>query len=332
MNLVVLGSGAIGCWVGASWNTGVRAAGGNVTLIGRDATLEALNNAPLRLSEQGAAERTEDALTLTTDPAALAGADVIVLAMKSHALTAAMAQIEAHARADAVLICLLNGIAPVRDLRARFPDRKVVAGMVPFNVVWTAPTHLHRTGTGQIAVERHRVTEWLSKSGADIALHDDLTPLQHGKLLLNLVNAVNALAGVPLYQMLADRGYRRVFAASLAEALAVYDKGGIDWAQVGPNSPRMAYRMLRAPNWLFRWAVLRRQGLDRRSMTSMAADVQAGRPTEIDTINGEITRLGALHGVPTPINQCLVDLIRAVEQGARPPALSAEALQREVGL
>ncbi len=50
------------------------------------------------------------------------------------------------------------------------------------------------------------------------------------------------------------------------------------------------------------------------NISSMLQDVRRGRPTEIDFINGAIVRLGASHGVPTPVNAFVVDLVHALEE------------------
>lgn len=324
VKIAILGAGAIGCHAGAAWSGPVSAAGGQITLIGRARVLAPLRAQPLRAGGVAAGP-----LTLAEDAAAMADADAVVIAVKAHALDAAMEEIAIHARSDAPVLSLLNGLDPVRRLRARFPDRTVIAGMVPFNIVWSGPTTLHRTGAGEIAVERHDLTDWLAGTGARLDLHEDLAPVQHGKLLLNLVGAVNALSGLSLYDTLMQRGYRRVYAAALAEALATYAAAGVLWDKVGPTSPRIGIPVLRAPDWLFRRIVLNRQGLDPASMTSLAADLAAGRPTEVDTINGEICRIGAACGHPTPVNDALVRLIHTAESGGR-RRFDAPALMRAV--
>lgn len=321
--IAILGAGAIGCAVGTIW-AGV---GASVTLIGRKATVNPLRDAPVVLTGRAF---TVGPTTVATDPAALAQADVVVVAMKAHSLEAAMEQIVAHARPDAPVISLLNGIDPARRLRDRFPDRDVIAGMVPYNVVWTGPSAMNVTGPGEVALERHSVTEALAEMGAPIELHNNLGPIQHGKLLLNLANAVNALSGKPLHAMLSDRTYRKVYAASIKEALTVYKAAGIVWEQVGPTNPKVAIPMLRAPNWLFNQVVLKRQNLDPTSMTSMASDLAAGRPTEVDVINGEIIRIGHSNGVATPVNAALSELVNAVESGARTEPVTAQELLRAV--
>ncbi|MFX1476043.1 MAG: ketopantoate reductase family protein, partial [Promethearchaeota archaeon] len=47
--------------------------------------------------------------------------------------------------------------------------------------------------------------------------------------------------------------------------------------------------------------------------SSMCQDIQRGRPTEIEFINGRIVELGKEHGIPTPINKCLTQLVRFLE-------------------
>ena len=256
LSIAVLGAGAIGCHVGGSWAS-VLADLGRVTLIGRPSRIDPIRSDGLKID--GAAVARE-ALSATTDTGALAQADLIALAVKSTALDGAMDDIAKHAKPNAVILCLLNGPGPVGALRARLPDHRVLAGMVPYNVVWTGPTTLERSGAGSVEVERHATTETLASAGAELELHDNLSPIQHGKLLLNLANAVNALSGLPLKAMLLDRGYRRVYAASLTETLKVYDAAHIAWQQVGPTSPRVARMALLAPTWLFDRLVIRKQG------------------------------------------------------------------------
>ncbi|MEM1318002.1 MAG: 2-dehydropantoate 2-reductase [Pseudomonadota bacterium] len=322
LSIAVLGAGAIGCHVGGSWAS-VLADRGQVTLIGRPSRIEPIRSDGLGIDGEAVPR---EAFSATTDTSALTQADLIAVAVKSTGLDPAMDDIAKHAKPNAVIVSLLNGLGPVRALRARFPDHSVLAGMVPYNVVWTGPTALERSGSGSVATERHATTETLASAGAELELHDDLSPIQHGKLLLNLANAVNALSGLPLKAMLLDRDYRRVYAASLTETLKVYDAAHIAWQQVGPTSPRLARMALLSPTWLFDRLVIRKQGLSDTSMTSMAQDLAAGRPTEIDTINGEVVRLGKRAGVPTPVNDALVAAVRAVESGEHAGGLSAAEL------
>jgi 2-dehydropantoate 2-reductase len=69
--------------------------------------------------------------------------------------------------------------------------------------------------------------------------------------------------------------------------------------------------------------------IDPHARSSMWEDLSKGRPTEIDELNGEIVRLGAAHGVATPVNARIVALVRKAEAArAGSPGLSAAALTR----
>ncbi|MEM7545300.1 MAG: 2-dehydropantoate 2-reductase [Pseudomonadota bacterium] len=330
--IVILGAGAIGTHTGAAWAGAAVRGGASISLIGRAATLAGFRETALRLT--GGPDGVVPELTCGIDPAMLAGADLVILAMKATGLHRAVGDIRTHADPGTPLISLLNGLAPVRELAAALPGHKVIAGMVPYNVVWRGPAHLHRSSAGDLALARSAETEALAnlvaESGLSPVLHDDLAPIQYGKLLLNLINPINALAGIPLHAMLSDRGYRRIYAATLREALMVYRAAGISWQKVGPISPRLAVHLLGTPDALFNPTLLKVQKIDPNSMTSMASDVMAGRPTEIEAITGEILHIAGRAGIRAPVNQALADEIRLAERAGTSPRHSAAALAKLV--
>ncbi|WP_208349703.1 2-dehydropantoate 2-reductase [Pseudaestuariivita rosea] len=328
--IVILGAGSIGCFVGGHW----AAAGADVTLLGRAGKLDALSGGLVLGSDAGQISVAPDRYQLATDPAVLGQADLIVLAIKSHGLPTAIAEITAHAGEMTPVLSLLNGVRPAATLARELPERCVLAGMVPFNVVWKSGNHLHRSSLGQVVVQRSPETAALARqvqdSGAPVDPVIDITSIQYGKLLLNLNNPVNALSGVTLYQQMSDRGFRRIYAAVLEETLTVYRAAGIHHEKVGPMSPGLIIRLLRSPDFLFGLA-LRIQKLDRDSMTSMAVDLRDGRKTEIEVINQEIVDLAAKTGQTAPLNAKLVDLIHQAEQGGQ-KVYSAEELAAALGL
>jgi len=149
-----------------------------------------------------------------------------------------------------------------------------------------------------------------------------------GKLLINLNNAVSALSGNTLLEELRERDYRRVFAASMAEGLALLDRAGIAPAKVGAVGPRLLPWVITSPNWLFNNVFMKAWKIDAKARSSMADDLQAGRTTEVDYINGELVALAGRLGAKAPINRKIVELIRQAEGGA-PPWPPAK-LRREV--
>ena len=129
------------------------------------------------------------------------------------------------------------------------------------------------------------------------------------KLLLNLNNPVNALSGLPLRSELMQRGYRRVFAALMEEALGVLEVAGIQPAKLTPVPPNWLPALLRLPDGLFRVLAARMLRIDAQARSSMADDLAMGRRTEIDALCGEVVRLAQAQGMRAPGNERMVQLI-----------------------
>jgi 2-dehydropantoate 2-reductase len=86
---------------------------------------------------------------------------------------------------------------------------------------------------------------------------------------------------------------------------------------------------LRTPDRLFKLLARRMIAIDGTARSSMQEDVQRRRPTEIELLNGELTALGARHGVETPYNSRVLYLVKKAERGEL-PSLSAGELVRNV--
>jgi 2-dehydropantoate 2-reductase len=154
--------------------------------------------------------------------------------------------------------------------------------------------------------------EAFQRAGLPLTQHDDILPLQWAKLLLNLNNPINALSDLPLRDELAQRAYRRCLAAAQAETLGILDAAGIEPAQLLAVPMHRFPMILRLPDFLFRLLAI-----DPLARTSMWEDLEAGRPTEIDYLNGEVVRLAESLGRTAPVNAELVGLIRAAETDRR---------------
>ncbi|MGZ8362074.1 MAG: 2-dehydropantoate 2-reductase, partial [Allosphingosinicella sp.] len=255
----------------------------------------------------------------STNPKALKRADIIALTVKSTGTAAAAKEIAKHARKGATVISFQNGVGNVEMLRAALPGFNVLAGMVPFNVAGLGNGRWHKGVAGDLWVEDHAVTralkERIGSRPGKLVLSDDMTGVAWGKLLINLNNAVNALSGKPLLEQLSSRDYRRVVAASQVEALDILKAAAIVPAKLGPFPPSLLPHIIGAPDWIFRRMVLKLHKIDASARSSMADDLAAGRPTEIDHLNGEIVRLAHKLGRSAPVNETIVALVRQAEAG-----------------
>lgn len=328
-NICIFGAGTIGCYLGGHW----AAAGVPVTLLGRERVLTPLRNEGLQMTGCKDVHLAPGQIGLETDPAVLARADLIVLTMKTTALDAALAVVQRHARPEVPVLCLQNGLSAADVARAALPGHPVLAGLVPFNVVWRGPAHVHRSRLGAVVAEPHPVLAPLvtatAQTGAPLKCIPNIAQAQWQKLFLNLNNPINALSGVPLIQQLGDRGFRLIYSDAVAEALKVMRAAGKTYGTPSGPRPEVTRRLLRLPSFLFNRLILPQQHFDPDSMTSMAVDMAQGRTTEIDMINGEVMRLGGVHGVQTPVNTGLVRLIHQAEQGG-PRVYTSAALRQAI--
>ncbi|MEO0343929.1 MAG: 2-dehydropantoate 2-reductase [Pseudomonadota bacterium] len=313
--IAVLGAGAIGCIVGGF----LAELKYQPLLIGRSHILEPLKTHGLSFDAGMPYMIRPSLFDIAETSEALSDADVIFVTTKATSLNQVVEDIRNFAKTDSLVICLLNGIAPVRFLQASLPERIVLAGMVPYNVIWLSDHHLQQSSFGQIALQSHPATEKLALWRPDwFEVSTDMDAIQNGKLLLNLINPVNALSGMPIVEMLGDRGYRLLYADAVAEALNVYKAGDLRYKNLAALPMPMMLSILRGPDWLVKRLVISRQKLSPRTMSSMAHDYAAQRPTEIDFINGEIVALGQSLGVPTPINSALVHWIQSGKERGWP--------------
>lgn len=316
-NIVVLGAGAIGCWIGGCW----RLSGLPVSFIGRASTQREIAENGLTLTD-GVGRRIEmrpDEVDFSINPKALKRADIVLLTVKSIGTEAAAKEIAKHARKGATVISFQNGVGNAEVLKSALPGFTVLAGMVPFNVAGLGNGRWHKGVAGDLWAEDHASTralkERIGNRPGKLVLSDDMTGVAWGKLLINLNNAVNALSGKTLLEQLSNRDYRRVVAASQVEALDILKAAGIVPAKLGPFPPNLLPHIIGAPDWIFRRTVLRLQKIDANARSSMADDLAAGRTTEIDHLNGEIVRLARRLGRSAPVNEMIVQLVRQAEAG-----------------
>ena len=323
----VAGAGSIGCFVGGM----LAASGRPVVLLARQRVIEDIRANGLHLTSfEGFDRRLPwNTLTLADDPSIFSDASVVLVTVKS-ADTADIAEaIAKHAPADAVVISLQNGVGNVSVLRERLPGRRVLAGMVPFNVIALGDGRFHRATSGDIVLQQDDAgtAAQLSAPGLKMRATDNIAGLQWGKLLFNLNNALNALADLPLRQQLAHRPWRRLFADQMAEGLAAIKAEGIRPVSSTPIPVSWIPPLLRLPDAAFGLLLGRTMKIDPEARSSMWEDLQRGRRTEIDYLQGVITGIADRHGLPVPLSRRVVALIKRAEAaGNGSPGLTPEQI------
>jgi 2-dehydropantoate 2-reductase len=324
----VAGAGSIGCFVGGA----LASAGRRVALLARQRVIGEIRDNGLRLTNFDGSEQRLPAnqLTLSDDPSILGDAGVVLVTVKS-ADTAEIADILArHAPRDAVIVSLQNGVGNVAVLRERLPGRKVLGGMVPFNVISPGGGRFHRSTSGDIVVEQDdgATAASLSVPGLSIRPTDNIEGVQWGKLIVNLNNALNALADIPLRRQLAQRQWRRLFADQMAEGLTAIRADGIKPVSPTPIPSGWMPPLLRLPDAIFEVLLGRTMKIDPEARSSMWEDLQRGRRTEIDYLQGVVTEIADRHGLAAPLSRRIVVLVRRAEaDGNGSPGLTPEQIR-----
>lgn len=336
MDIGIFGAGAIGAFIGVR----LSAAGAKVRLLARPdvvaarGKLEAIDRAGHRATPGADLEASDD-------PAILRGSDVVLVTVKSADTSAAGETLAELVGSGTLVVSFQNGLHNARRLREHVRG-PVVQGIVTYNVFRDGVHRTQQATEGKLFIGEHRagaealkgLCDALERAGEDVELTSEIDGVVRGKLLLNLNNGVCAATGLGIQDSLRDRDARWIFAECIAEGVRVFRAEGV-W----PISPialpvAMIPRLLQLPNAL----VLRvAKGLvnvhpDARSSTLQ--DLERGRVTEIDELNGAIVTLGRRYGVQTPANTAVRAAIAeheaAVESGKRPSYLAAKALRATI--
>jgi 2-dehydropantoate 2-reductase len=326
--IAIAGAGSIGCFVGGL----LALAGRDVALLARPRVIEEIKANGLRLTGFDGLDRAvaTSQLRLSEDPAILNGADVVLVTVKSADSAEVAKVIAEHAPADAIIVSLQNGVGNIAVLRQHLADRRVLGGMVPFNVLATGEGRFHRTTSGDIVVERDdaATAEQLSVSGLKLRATADIAGAQWGKLLINLNNGLNALSGLTLREQLAQRPWRRLLADQMAEGLAALKAEGARPVSPTPISSHLTPHLLRLPDPIFNALLGRTMKIDPQARSSMWEDLQRKRRTEIDYLQGVIAAIADRHGLPAPLSRRVVGLIKCAEaEGKGSPGLRPDQIR-----
>jgi 2-dehydropantoate 2-reductase len=297
LQVAVLGAGAVGCFYGGM----LARAGHRVTLIGRPAHVQAVEAHGLHMQTLHFDEQIP--LAASTEPSAVASADLVLFAVKSPDTEAAGEQLRAHLKPGALLLCLQNGVDNAERLRAVLPGVSIAAAVVYVATEMAGPGHLRHHGRGELVIapaERSTaVARAFNAAGVPSEISDNVRGALWAKLILNCAyNALSALGRLPYGELVQRPGVQTVMRDVVAECRAVANADGVTLpADVEGAVRRIAETM---PT----------------QFSSTAQDLMRGKPSEIDFLNGHVVRRGEALGVPTPANRVLWTLVKLAEARA----------------
>jgi 2-dehydropantoate 2-reductase len=317
MNIGVFGAGAIG----ASLGIRLSAAGVPVRMVARK-TLCEVADALVVHTIDGRRLRPGLDFVLDEDPSVLHDVDVCLVTVKSRDTSAAARTLGDVLPEHATVVSFQNGLRNPGRLRAQLGDR-ISGGMVSYNVVRPEAAVFQQATKGPLVAGRlpgahgealEKLAAAFEAGGDHLALRDDIEHVMAGKLLLNLNNGVCAVTGVTISESVRNRTLRRCFAALIREGITVMRRAGLRPRSIVGLSPSVIARLLALPDAIVLRAAKSLVAIDPRAKSSTLQDLDAGKPTEIDDICGEIVRLAEEHGTTAPANRTVVEGVHALEQ------------------
>ena len=319
---VALVSGGAG-GIGAAISLALARAGREVVGIARGARLKAIRADGVMFRTPHFAERVHFPCVSEPSEIDFRPDDMMMLAMKTQDTVPALERLRAAGWNDGPIYCAQNGISN-EDLALRvFPNVHGVLVMMPASyteideaTAFSTPRHgvfesgRYPTGADE---DDQRFADVMEAANIGGFVAKDVMAAKTGKLLLNLGNIIQAAVGLAASQDAAP--IRAMVAAEAKEVLAA---AGIPWRDVGAADPRRDQLMKQE----------RAQGATAVGGSTSQSLARGLGSVETDYLNGEIARLGRLHGVPAPANAMLTALgAELARKGARPGAVSVEDLR-----
>jgi 2-dehydropantoate 2-reductase len=273
--------------------------------------IDAINREGLRVS--GASGERVAKLRASTKARDAGPADLIIIATKASGVEAAAKDAREILVPGGVVLTIQNGLGSAERVASIAGEDKTMIGVVGgFGASIKAPGHVHHNGWefvrlgeyggGRITPRLEHIAEIWKRGGFRVLLFEDIHQLVWEKFICNVAfSGTCTLTGLTIGEVLANRDAFKIAAACATEAYAVAKAKKI---AVDISDPVAYVRAFgeKIPG----------------ARPSMLLDHLAERRSEIDVINGAVPRVGAEVGVPAPVNETVVALVRARESAFAP--------------
>jgi 2-dehydropantoate 2-reductase len=267
--------------------------------------VEAIQSGGLTVEYGGS--RRKVGLKATLDPDAAAGAQLVLIFVKSTQTAAAAATAASLAGKSGCVLTLQNGMGNAETLAEAVPADRVVVGTTSHGATLLGPGRIRHAGKGPTTIgpwsaepkagqRAQKVAETLTGAAIDAEVVEKVLPILWNKLIVNVgINAITALTGIQNGQLLDLDITRDLSRSAVAEAVST------------ARAKDIAVRE-EAVSHVFDVAAA-----TAANRSSMGQDIDNKRLTEIDAINGYVVREARRAGVAAPVNQTLTALVKTLE-------------------
>jgi 2-dehydropantoate 2-reductase len=313
MKIVIVGPGAIGCLLAASFAKAKE----DVWLLDKDkARAQKINALGIRI--EGVSGNWSAKVNASTENKDLKNADLVIMAVKSYDTKDAIALARPLLGQDTRILTLQNGIGNIEVIAEAAGNDKVIGGVTNLGATLLETAHVRHAGRGEtiigrldgkIPVEMRYIRELFNKAGLETRISRDIKSLLWSKLIINVgINALTAITHLKNGGLLEFEGTRRILREAVSEATRIIKRKRIKLIYDDPLAKVEAVCEATSAN-----------------ISSMLQDILKKRRTEIDYINGVIVRQSQELGIPAPVNSLLVDLVKTMEATYNSPALPLPA-------
>jgi 2-dehydropantoate 2-reductase len=298
--IAVVGAGAVGGYFGGMFAR----AGAPTVFVGRRHFANAVNSRGLALDKSEGQERMR--VRATTEMSAVRDCSLILFCVKANDTQDTANQMAPFLRPDATVVCLQNGVDNADQVRAA-ASVVVLSAAVYVAVSMPEPGRVKHLARGDLIIgppsERTtHLTDVFVRADIPCRISDNIEGELWLKLLRNCaLNAISALGHARYGQIVQSNDARKLMEHIVDEVLAVARAARVVLPGVDDRESGMAAAM-----------ELATQMAD--AFSSTAQDLDRGQPTEIDALNGYISRRGAELGIPVPVNHALFTLVKLAEQ------------------
>lgn len=327
MRVAIFGAGSLGTILGAY----IGKAGEKIELINRNkAHIAALRENGAQVV--GTVQFTQPVVAYTPDE--MTGVyDIVFLMTKQQQNKDVVQMLKNFIAPDGVLVTFQNGLPEVQ-IAEILGEERVLGCTVAWGATLQAPGVCELTSApdalsfslGAVTEKRNahfaKVKELLELMGA-VEVEDNFIGTRWSKLLINAAfSGMSAVLGCTFGEAAGPRASRRVVQALIKECIDVCRAGNIRIEPVQgkdivklldySNSLKKAFSFFIIPIAIRKHAKLK---------ASMLQDLEKGKPTEVDAINGAVSDYGRKVGCPTPMNDRVVEIIHKIEQGELKPSV-----------
>ena len=307
MNITVMGAGSIGGYFG-----GMLAQGGHqVTLIARGEHLAAIQHNGLQIHTDAASLTIPCGpnLRATADPAAAGIADLILLTVKTYQNPAAIPALLPMVGPATAILCLQNGIDSYQSAAAAVGLARVLPGAAYIEAARPAPGVIRQSGrvvrivfgepAGGGSERGNLIRDALEQTGIPAEFSPDIRQVLWSKFLfIATLAGVTSLARETIADLMPRPEWRRVIIACLQEIATVARAAGVN-LDANIVADTLAY--------------IESSLADLQA--SMHTDLMAGRPLELEALNGAVVRAGQEVQTPTPINDLIYAALKPYADG-----------------